>query len=66
MSTDSLQPQLLMTSKEAARRLSISERTLFTLTKAGKLAVIRIGRAVRYVWSDIEKYIDAQRRQALE
>ena len=47
---------LLLTSREAAKALSISERTLWTLTKAGLVQVVRIGRAVRYSLADLEAH----------
>ena len=40
--------QLLLTSPEAATRLRISERTLWTLTDRGDIRCIRIGTAKRY------------------
>ncbi len=38
----------LLTVREAAKVLRISERTLHTLTKSGEIQAIRFGRAVRY------------------
>ncbi len=49
---------MLVTAREAARILSISERTLFTLTKAGEIPVLKIGRAVRYDPRDLQKWIE--------
>lgn len=63
---EELEQRLLLTSREAAKVLAISQRTLFTLTKAGKLAVVRIGSGVRYLLSDLTKFVEAQRTQALE
>ncbi len=48
---------LLLTPRDAARALSICERTLYGLTKAGELPVIRIGRAVRYSLDDLKAWI---------
>jgi excisionase family DNA binding protein len=53
-------PQLL-TSKEAAARLRISERTLWTITKSSALPSIRIGRSVRYSLVDLEHYVESHR-----
>ncbi|MCA9073677.1 MAG: helix-turn-helix domain-containing protein [Planctomycetaceae bacterium] len=39
---------LLLKPAEAAQALSISERTLFTLTKNGTIPAVRLGRSVRY------------------
>lgn len=49
--------RLLVTVREAAQRLAVSERTLFTLTAAGELPAVRIGRAVRYSVAALEKFI---------
>lgn len=58
-----LQPPeaLLVSAREAARRLGISTRTLWTLSNMGAMPSIRIGRAVRYSLDDLRDYIDAQR-----
>lgn len=49
---------LLLTAREAAKALNICERTLYSLTKAGELPVVRIGRAVRYNVQDIKDFIE--------
>jgi excisionase family DNA binding protein len=49
---------LLWTGREAAAALHISERTLWALTKEGKMPCIRIGRAVRYDPEDIRAWIE--------
>jgi excisionase family DNA binding protein len=41
-------PTLALRPREAAKALGISERTLWTLTKAGRIACVRVGRAVLY------------------
>lgn len=52
-------PQLL-TVKEAAKALCISDRTLFTLTQTGRIKSVRISKAcVRYDVRDIEAFIAA-------
>lgn len=66
MNTRSTDQRLLLTCREAAETLAISQRTLFTLTKTGQLAAVRIGRGVRYAMSDLEKFIASQRTHALE
>ena len=43
----------LMTAKEAAALLAVSERTLWTLTKAGTIPCIRLGRSIRYRLSEL-------------
>jgi excisionase family DNA binding protein len=53
--------KLLWTSREAAQALSISERTLWSLTHDGKIPCIRIGRSVRYDPADIREWIECQK-----
>lgn len=50
-------PKLLITAREAARTLSVSERTLWTLTKSGQVSAVRVGRSVRYTQADLEAFI---------
>jgi excisionase family DNA binding protein len=52
---------LLLKPREAAKALSISERTLWELTDHGKIPHVRIGRAVRYDPRDLQAWIDAQK-----
>jgi len=60
MESDSLQnnPTLLLSSREAAKRLCISERTLWTLTDRGEIRCIRMGTAKRYPIIELERFID--------
>jgi len=55
--------KLLVTAREAARRLSMCEKTLYSLTAPrGPIPVIRLaGRSIRYSVSDLEKFIDQRR-----
>lgn len=50
---------LLVTPREAARLLSVSERTLWSIAAAGEIPRVRIGRAVRYRVADLRAYVDA-------
>ena len=52
--------KMLLSSREAAKRLSISERTLWTLTKKGMITCIRIGWAKRYSVRELEDFITRQ------
>jgi len=62
MTTDTITPHLL-TVKEAAKRLAISERTLFSLTAAGRIPAVRISiRAVRYDVADLTRFIESVKR----
>jgi excisionase family DNA binding protein len=49
--------RLLVTPREAAKLLSISERTLYAFTKSGIVPVVRIGRSVRYSLDDLREWI---------
>jgi excisionase family DNA binding protein len=48
---------ILVTSKEAAKLLNISERTLWTITNSGQIPCVRILGAKRYHRSDIDQFI---------
>jgi excisionase family DNA binding protein len=47
----------LLTVKEAAKRLAISERTLFAMTSSGEIPCVRIGRLVRFAVETLKKWI---------
>lgn len=66
MNANQTKMRLLLTAREAADALAISMRTLYTLTKTGQLAAVRIGRGVRYAKDDLEKFIASQRTHSLE
>ena len=55
---------LLVTSRQAAAMLSVSERTLWSITASGRLPRIQLRRAVRYSVDDLRSYISAARIQA--
>ncbi len=57
-------PQLLLGVAEAARVLSISQRTLFDLTARGIVPCIRLGRSKRYALRDLEAAIEKLRQSA--
>lgn len=58
MTTTTMQPErLLLPRREAAQVLSLSERTLWTFTKAGEIPSIRIGRSVRYSLADLRAWV---------
>lgn len=52
--------RLLLTARDAAAALSISERKLWELTNCGVIKVVRIGRSVRYSRTALEEFIAAQ------
>jgi len=47
----------LMTSKQAAKYLCISERKLWDLQKLQRIPVVRIDRSVRFDLDDLEAFI---------
>lgn len=50
---------LLLSSRDAAKTLAVSERTLFSLVKEGRVKSVRVGqRCVRYDVRDLEAFID--------
>jgi excisionase family DNA binding protein len=56
--------RLLLTARDAAFALAISERTLWSLTRLGLIPVVRLGRSVRYDRADLQRFIDAQKCNA--
>jgi excisionase family DNA binding protein len=52
---------LLLTEREAAKRLSISPRKLWELRNAGEIRCVKIGRSVRYCVNDLAAWIDSKR-----
>lgn len=54
--------RLLLTAKEAAYSLSISERKLWELTDDGRIPYIRIDRSVRYSVEDLARWIEEHRK----
>ncbi len=57
---ESPRPVILVDSREAARLLAISPRTLWQLTKLGTVPSIRIGRSVRYRVADLDNWAKKQ------
>lgn len=53
----SFDDRLLVCSRDAARLLSISERTLWSLVNRGEIMCIRIGTCKRYSLSALEAFI---------
>lgn len=53
--------QLLLSVRDAAKALAISERTLFSLTQCGQIRAVRVGRrGVRYSTDELARWIKAQ------
>lgn len=51
--------RLLLTPHEAAAILAVSRRTLWSLTNAGVVPCLRIGRCVRYSIPGLQAWIEA-------
>ena len=52
------QIETLLTPKETARLLRVSEMTVYNLARRGALPRVLIGRAVRYDPADLRAYLD--------
>jgi predicted DNA-binding transcriptional regulator AlpA len=61
-------PTLLLTARDAARALAISEKTLWTLSAPrGPIPTIRVGeRSIRYSVAALEKWVAAQQAAEAE
>jgi predicted DNA-binding transcriptional regulator AlpA len=58
---------ILLTAPEAAKALSISERTLWSVTAPrGPLACVRIGKCIRYDVADLRDYIASSKSELAE
>ncbi len=63
-SSSPIAPKLLLTPPEAADALSLCEKTLWSMTyPRGDLRSTRIGRAVRYSVSELERWIAAREQE---
>ena len=54
--------RLALRPREAARALGISERSLFSLTRAGNVPHLHLGSAVLYPVEDLRGWLAAQAR----
>ena len=54
-------PAKLLTPKETAAMLAISERKLWSMTNTQEIPSIRIGRLVRYSIDDLQRWIESKR-----
>lgn len=54
------QNKLLVDPREAARLLSVCEKTLWTITERGELPCVRIGRAKRYSIARLNAWIEGR------
>lgn len=54
---------LLVDVREAARRLSVCERTVSHMVERGELTPVRIGRAVRFSVSDLRGWVEGRTKE---
>ena len=54
-------PRLLLRSTEAAQRLALSPRKLWSLTASRQIPCVRVGRCVRYDPRDLQTWVDQQK-----
>lgn len=58
--TDAFPP--LLTYRQAAQVLGVTDRTLRTLVSEGRLPAVRFGRSVRIDPADLRRFIDSAKR----
>jgi excisionase family DNA binding protein len=52
-------PPNMLTTRQVAALLGISERTLWTLTKSGRIRATRFNRRVLYTPASVQQFIDS-------
>jgi excisionase family DNA binding protein len=55
----------LLTVKQVQERLKVSERTVFNLMQRDELHGFKVGKAWRFDESEINEYIERQRKKAI-
>lgn len=58
--------RLLVSAAEAARLLSISPRTLWSMTASGELPHVRVRRRVLYAVDDLRRWIDGLKERGCQ
>ena len=53
--------QLLLTSRQAAQALQISERKLWSMKASGEIPYVLLGRSVRYPVADLQQWIEERK-----
>ena len=63
MQTDTRVPdrQLLLTPRQAAQALQISERKLWSMKALGEIPHVLLGRSVRYPRADLQQWIEERK-----
>ena len=55
------EPDALLTLRQVARKLNVSERTVRREVAAGRFHCVRIGRSVRFTHNDVVRFVAAAR-----
>ncbi len=55
----------LLTSRQAAEVLGVTDRTIWTLVDAGRLPAVRFGRSVRIDPADLRAFIEHAKRSEI-
>ena len=63
VTTTADQGPMAVTYREAGKKLSVCERTVWGLVRDGRLRAVKIGRAVRIPVSELERFIADQTQQ---
>ena len=59
-------PEILLTMKEVAGRLRVSDRTVYAVIRRGELRACRVGRAsVRVTPAELDRYIASRMAQPI-
>jgi len=56
-----IEKRLLLTPRQAAQALQISERKLWSMKASGEIPYILLGRSVRYPVADLQRWIDKRK-----
>ena len=59
--TSSPPERKLLTVREAAKLLQVSERSLYNFTQRGDLTAVRMGRSVRYDPADLWQFVETSK-----
>ena len=54
--------RLLLTSRQAAEALQISERKLWSMKASGEIPYVLLGRSVRYARVDLQQWIEERKK----
>ena len=57
--------QGLLKTREAAKWLAVSDRTLFSLKATGEIPHVRVGRSVRYSVDDLQQWVSKNKEESV-